>query len=832
VEFDSTGETGRLRVEGGTDAYASVVTTDWIDWDTQSNRWLQIQVPNLEFGERIKVLGYSSKGSGSWKLLHDEWNSIPGQGSQPQTIDVNAVIPPGSQQILLMLEVVDNVWGDPPGGAEVHMDWIKAGMTGDSGAPREAPVPTAPADGETVGDLPLLRWDPPNGFEGNRYSLSLSRDPLFSDSSTRTALDSVLGTQFAVRTRLSPGKWYWKVSATGPNGMSGPFSAMASDPAFDPRDPRARRFHSFVVAETMPNLEEIPPFSTRMGSQGFRSEYRTSGDPLVVEQARRCLELGSQSYKFLLGWDQYRAVYPDLAELPASRRASIVDLLQNESAYAQVFDMPFQFYCMWTYAMGIPYWHFGNGLSEQHAREEYRQIYDLTRWLMLRYQNTGKTFLLGHWEGDWVLLEGYEARGIPREKMIQGMIEWYRLRQRAVDDARKSLPDVRRVWVGHYAEVNLVEKALEGKPTVASRVLPHVAVDAVSYSAYDATNIRLEQPRRLHRHLDYLWWNSRFTGAWPHGRPVFIGEFGLGGNDAAEAVLADLAAAQSAHTWGCPLIQFWSVYQSTPESKSSLINPDGRPTGSYQVLRSFIVGSSHLWGACLAWLGRQPLEEEHNGFGAQPRRHLASEALRFVLDSARFRSTSSPRQFVESAARRTTGAFNEGDPEIQRWIAALEAGTLTRFQCLLMMLDSTSFHSAVSDGEFSRYLNGLRLGAWASRDPLPKGPRSAMYLQAIDTDSFANQSVLDGSKLVPLEPDDLIWGVHLTRMPMVLEWKTGTAGISLELLGHTGARYRVESSRDLRKWEPFRTVVATEGAASVAVGQGTDGSTFFRVVQE
>ena len=30
VEFDSTGETGRLRVEGGTDAYASVVTTDWI----------------------------------------------------------------------------------------------------------------------------------------------------------------------------------------------------------------------------------------------------------------------------------------------------------------------------------------------------------------------------------------------------------------------------------------------------------------------------------------------------------------------------------------------------------------------------------------------------------------------------------------------------------------------------------------------------------------------------------------------------------------------------------------------------------------------------------
>jgi len=832
VEFESTGETARLCVRGSPNAYASVVTSDWIDWDTRSNRWLQIQVPNLEFGERTKVLVHSSMGAGGWALLHDEWGAIPGQGPQPQTMDVNAAIPAGSQQILLMFEIVDNVWGDPPEGAEVNLDWIKAGMPGHSILPADAPKPTMPIEGETVGNLPMLGWSAPAGYGANRYSVSLSRDPLFSDASTLTALDSVFGTRFQVRTKLSPGRWYWKVSATGAEGLSGPFSALTGDPAFDPRDPRSRRHSSFVVSEALTAAGAVRPFSNRMGSQGFRAEYRFSGDPVLVEQARRCLELGSQSYKFLLGWDQYRTVYPDLAELPPSARRSIVELVQNEPAYKRIFEMPFQFYSMWTYAMGVPYWHFGNGLSAEHAQEEYRQIYDLTRLLMQRYQNTGKTFLIGHWEGDWVLLEGYDYHGVPRETMIQGMIDWYRLRQRAVEDARRSLPDIQGVLVIHYAEVNLIEKAMEGKATVASRVLPHVAVDAVSYSAYDATNFRFELPHRLHQHLDYLWWNSRFTGAWPHGRPVFIGEFGFGGADPIVAGLTDQAAAQAAHTWGCPLIQFWSVYPSSPDSRSSLIDRDAQPTGSHEVLRRFIVGSSNLRGASLAWLGRDPFEEEHNGFGALAGLHLGSEALRFVLDSARFRAATTHRDFVETVIRRATGVVDSGSPAALQWVASLESGQLTRFQCLLQILDSAAFHPAVSEAEFSRYLNGLRSGAWDLPSPLPPVPRSTLYLQALDSESFTQQGLAIGATGTLPEVDALRWGVNVARMPIVLTWKSGAPGIVLQLFGHTGANYRIESSPDLRKWGAFSTVVMVDGAASVVVGQGTDGERFFRVVAE
>lgn len=832
VELQSNGEIGRLKIQGELNAYASITTSQWIDWNTQSNRWIQILVPNLEFGERIKVLAHSSKAIGGWAILHDEWLEIPGQGPQPQTIDVNASIPTGTQQILLMIEIVDNIWGDPPNGAEVHIDWIKAGMPGEAAMPEDAPVPTTPIEGETVNGYPVLGWRPPNGFQGNRYSISLSQDPLFSGTSTITLLDRVIGTNVSLSSKLSAGRWYWKVSATGVGGLSGPFSRAASDPAFDPRDPRSRRYPSFIVQEDKEQAQVSRPFATRLGSQGFRAQYQFSTDPVLVEQAKECLRLGSQSYKFLLGWDQYRTVYPDLPELPPSKRKSLLDIVENEKAYTEVFEMPFRFYCMWTYAMGIPYWHFRDGLSDAHAQAEYQQVYDLTRHLISRYQNTGKAFLIGHWEGDWVLLEGYDYHGIPRERMIEGMTEWYRMRQKAVDDARNSLPGAKGVSVYHYAEVNLVEKALQGMATVASRVLPQVAVDAVSYSAYDATNYRLEMPSRLHRHLDFLWWNSRFTGAWPHGRPVFIGEFGLGGNDRVEAGLSNLAAVRAAQAWGCPLVQFWSVYESSVESTSSLIDSDSRSTEDHRTLRRSIVGGAHLRGASMAWLGREPLEEEYNAFGAQPDVHLGSQALRFVLACPRFRSGTSNQEFIDAAFRRMTRGFDAGSPLAVELVAGLESGAMTRWSCLISILDSSAFRSAISDREFSRYLNGISSGVWDSAAPLPPGPRSSLYLRALDDAPFADQSVAHGISGVSMVVDSLRWASDLALNPVLLAWSTGDSGLAIEVYGQTRGRYRVEVCADLETWVLIAIVVAIDGSAPVPVVVDGVNDRFFRVVAD
>jgi hypothetical protein len=72
---------------------------------------------------------------------------------------------------------------------------------------------------------------------------------------------------------------------------------------------------------------------------------------------------------------------------------------------------------------------------------------------------TGKTFLLGHWEGDWYLTR--DAQDEPTPTKIRGMIDWLNIRQKAVDDAKR---DTRHsdVHLFHYTEANLVQKGMKG----------------------------------------------------------------------------------------------------------------------------------------------------------------------------------------------------------------------------------------------------------------------------------------------------------------------------------------------------------------------------------
>jgi hypothetical protein len=126
--------------------------------------------------------------------------------------------------------------------------------------------------------------------------------------------------------------------------------------------------------------------------------------------------------------------------------------------------------------------------------------------------------------------------------MIQGMKDWYRMRQQAVEDARGSLPHIEGVEVYHAAEVNIIQKAIDNpeQKVVANSVLPDVTVDLVSYSSYDATNHTSQLPQRLHTHLDYIQSQANFSGVWPYGKPVFIGEYGWGGPNSRERGLNNL----------------------------------------------------------------------------------------------------------------------------------------------------------------------------------------------------------------------------------------------------------------------------------------------------
>ena len=158
-------------------------------------------------------------------------------------------------------------------------------------------------------------------------------------------------------------------------------------------------------------------------------------------------------------------------------------------------------------------------------QKEYREVYELTGYLLKTYSGTGKSFYLGHWEGDG-LLRGTisrenDARVTP--VAVQGMIDWLTARQRAVDDAKRDTPH-HGVQVWNYTEVNHVTIARdEGRPALVNKVLPHVSVDFVSYSAWDTCNT----PRagNIKSALDYI--ESKLTPK-PGitGKRVFIGEYG------------------------------------------------------------------------------------------------------------------------------------------------------------------------------------------------------------------------------------------------------------------------------------------------------------------
>ena len=79
-------------------------------------------------------------------------------------------------------------------------------------------------------------------------------------------------------------------------------------------------------------------------------------------------------------------------------------LARDEPNYHQVLDMPFQHFVLWAYPLSNPDAPFQDGnYTPAERTNDYREMYDLTSYLLTNYNNSGKTFYLGHWEGDGYL---------------------------------------------------------------------------------------------------------------------------------------------------------------------------------------------------------------------------------------------------------------------------------------------------------------------------------------------------------------------------------------------------------------------------------------------
>lgn len=128
---------------------------------------------------------------------------------------------------------------------------------------------------------------------------------------------------------------------------------------------------------------------------------------------------------------------------------------------------------------------------EPRLAEEERQVLDLARRLLADPALAGKAVVLKFWESDWLLVGPSRADEHATVAAAAGFVEWMRVRQGAVEQARAEQPGS-PVRLLHAVEVNRVHDALpdDGSPGLlrAVHLLPRIAPDLVAYSAWDSTN--------------------------------------------------------------------------------------------------------------------------------------------------------------------------------------------------------------------------------------------------------------------------------------------------------------------------------------------------------
>ncbi len=301
----------------------------------------------------------------------------------------------------------------------------------------------------------------------------------------------------------------------------------------------------------------------------------------------------------------------------------LADLASKEPSCKAVLDMPFAYYFLWVYPFGSPGACFKDGLSAEESMIQYREVYDLTTYLLETYRGSGKTFFLGHWEGDWYLHPNSNRKHVPTPEAIKGITDWLKIRQKAVDDAKKKTPP-KGVNVFHYTEICLVQKGMRGEKCMINNVIPHVNVDFVSYSSYDTTiKFRDNVDKPLRETLNYI--ESKLPPK-PEikGKRVFIGEYGYPLEMTKTPLKQDAYSRQvclTALSWGCPFVLYWEFYcnenKKGPHRGFWLIDNKNRKQPFYYTLQNYYAGAKRRVADFRKRRGRYPTPDEFRRIGVE-----------------------------------------------------------------------------------------------------------------------------------------------------------------------------------------------------------------------
>ncbi|HST79224.1 MAG TPA: carboxypeptidase regulatory-like domain-containing protein [Verrucomicrobiae bacterium] len=242
------------------------------------------------------------------------------------------------------------------------------------------------------------------------------------------------------------------------------------------------------VSFSQPGRDQLLQSPFKAGVTHVDGKYAFTDGNFLVEGSQRISTYGSDAI-FIYLEPNFRTRYPDKSGplWPTGDLQSMTELAQTD-AYKSVFNLPFKVFVITAYAFGTqgPVQNFATD-PNLAAREE-QEFYDLTRYLLTTYAGTGKTFILKHWEGDYIGLGNFDTSKDISPAMVDAMNVWLTARQRGVTRARNGAGNPAGVAVFNAVEMSRVlDYSRLGKTRVVNAVIPVVKPDMVSYSAYDST---------------------------------------------------------------------------------------------------------------------------------------------------------------------------------------------------------------------------------------------------------------------------------------------------------------------------------------------------------
>ena len=519
----------------------------------------------------------------------------------------------------------------------------------------------------------------------------------------------------------------------------------------------------------------VDDYNMRVGTQTFAGLYKFSTNTLLVETAQAITNLGSDTIKFYMG---HNTAGQSGVTLPPSV-SNLLTLARDEPSYRRVLDMPFRHFIIWEYPFSNSEAPFqdGNYTATEQAND-YREMYDLTRYFLTNYNGSGKTFLLGHWEGDGYLSVNNWTTN-PSAAVVSGMVLWENTRQKAVDDAKASTV-ASNVNVFYYAEANRVRDAMlngaNNNVRMINAVIPYVTnLDYVSYSSYDAMNLSSAD---LYTTLNYM--QSRLppnkAGKAP-GERMWIGEYGWGGytTDTQEPLTRAYLQRLLGWSYGGQCLQFilfWEIYDNEVNRSFCLIDSNNVAAASWFLHERFLNQGRMLTAQFKETHGRLPGDTEFSSLMIpllnQP---LAAPVNLTVTNSGVSGLTTGSATVTGRVAQGIYGSEEaavwvfwgsaDGGTTRANWQQAVWVGVNTNFNPAT--LSTTLTNLAPSASYFYRfYATNANGEGWA--------PASTRFTTALDPETFGSRMRITFSGYTR--------GEGLSNFPALVTLSTSLTGFS------------------------------------------------------